>query len=96
MSRDHRTWETISAYFREIPIHQELIDAIRLQLDCNKRVLIMVLKEDPRLEFDSSRIAYTAKEKQEALCNLFSNELIQGKVLIVHVPDIQNFTRINL
>lgn len=91
MSRDHRTWHTVAAYFRDIPIHSDLIDTIRDELYCNKRVLIMVLKEDEKLN-----PKHTIKEKQEALCDLFSNELIQGKVLIIHVPDIQNFTRINL
>jgi len=89
--RDHRIWETVAAYFREIPIHQYLIDIIRDELDNNRRVLIMVLKEDEKLN-----PKHTIKEKQEAICDLFSDELIQGKVMIIHVPDIQNFTRINL
>ena len=91
MSRDHRTFETIAAYFKDIPIHNQLINAIRHELKYKRRVLIMVLREDEKL-----KPKHTTKEKQEALCNLFSDELIQGKVLIVHVPDVQNFTRINL
>ncbi len=91
MSRDHRTWHTIAAYFRDIPIKEELIGIIRRSLERNERVLIMVLKEDEKLD-----PKYTIKEKQEALCDLFSDELIQSKVLIIHVPDIQNFDRINL
>jgi len=91
MSRDHRTWKTVAAYFRDIPIDNILVDAIRNELDCGKRVLIMVLKEDEKLNPE-----HTTKEKQEALCDLFSDELIQSKVLIVHFPDVQNFIRINL
>lgn len=91
MSRDHRTWQTVAAYFREIPINNDLFHAIKVKLKSDKRVLIMVLKEDEKLN-----PKYTIKEKQEAICDLFSDELIQGKVLIIHVPDIQNFKRLNL
>ncbi len=91
MSRKHRTWQTMAAYFSDIPIHEELVDKIKAHLEDDERVLIMVLKEDPKLN-----PKHTIKEKQEALCDLFSDELIQGKVLIIHVLDIQNFIRINL
>jgi len=47
--REHRTWEVVAAYFKDIPIHQELIDAIRYELNHDRRVLIMVLKEDEKL-----------------------------------------------
>lgn len=91
MSRDHRQWEVVAGYFREIPINNALFLAIKLKLKSDKHVLIMVLKEDAKLN-----PKYTAKEKQEAICDLFSDELIKGKILIVHVPDIQNFKRIDL
>lgn len=89
--KDHRKWYVVASYFRDIPIHTDLIDTIRDMLYDNRRVLIMVLKEDEKLE-----PAYTIKEKQEAICDLFSDELVQGKVLVVHVPDIQSFARIDL
>lgn len=89
--RDHRTWETVAAYFKEIPIDQILVDVIRLKLERSERVLVMVLKEEEKL-----KPKHTTREKQEAICDLFSDELVQGKVLIAHVPDIQNFTKINL
>lgn len=85
---EHKQWETIQAYFRDIPIHQNLIDLINLKLECNKNILIMILKEKDG--------KHTPKEKFKALCDLYPNEVAKCKIVIATVPDIIRNERVDL
>ena len=65
----HREWEVLIAYFREIPINEELIKKIEVLLAVKKNVLVMIAKENPE---DNPR--FTQKEKFKALCKIFPDE----------------------
>ena len=91
MSKKHRTWQIVLAYFKEIPIHNNIDKVIQCYLNDNKNVLIMINRENPE-----TNPKYTPEEKHKALHIKFKNEIIKGKVILSIVPEIDDFTMIAL
>jgi len=92
----HKKWETIVAYVKEIPIKKELVEQIEILLAVKKNVLLLMKKQDPNEIYDSSQIFHTPEEKFKALCELFPEQTKKGTLIISKVPDIQNIYEMNI
>ena len=62
MPRNHRTWQVVLAYCKEIPIHNNIVKTIRSYLKENKNVLIMINRENP-----ATNPKFTPEKKFKAL-----------------------------
>ena len=89
--KKHRKWYTIIAFFKDIPIHQDLINKIRRLLNKDKNILLMIKKED-----HESNPKYTQKEKFYAITELFPLETKLGKIILSTIPDIIEIENIDL
>ena len=89
--RSHRKWQIVLAYFKEIPIHNNIDKVIQCYLNDDKNVLIMINRENPE-----TNPKFTPEEKHKALREKFQKEIISGKVILSIVPEIDDFTMINL
>jgi len=89
MSKAHRKWVTILAYFKEIPLDKGLIELIKFKLSRFGNVLIMIAKENPE-----DNPEFTPEEKFKAICDYFPEETKTGKIIISKVPDIIDIIKV--
>lgn len=89
--KNHRKWEVILAYFKEIPINQHLLDGINTLLKEGNNILIMIQKENP-----DTNPQFKPEEKFKALCEIFPEETKTGKIIISKVPEINQIHKSEL
>lgn len=83
--KDHKKWTAISTYCKNIPIDQILIDKVKALVKEGKNVLILIKKEDHKLD-----PIHPPEKKFKALCETFDEEMTLSKIIISTVPDIDN------
>ncbi len=81
--KDHRKWTAVITYCKNVPVEESFIKYIKNIIKEDKNVLIMIKKEDYKLN-----PKYTPNEKFQALSKALNEEMKMSKIIISTIPDI--------
>ena len=84
-SKEHKIYELFIGRYQVPQPHEGHIKLIRKILNEGKNVCIALRKED-----GTEQNPYSQKERREGFETIFINEIKEGKIVIIDIPDIAN------
>lgn len=85
MNKKHKIYEFVIGRFQCLPPHDGHLELIRTLLRDGKNVCIALREAD-----GTDKNPYSFQERHRHFYNIFKNEVAEGTVKIIKIPDIEN------
>ncbi len=84
-NKEHKVYEFVIGRFQCLPPHDGHLELIRTVLKEDKNVCIALREND-----GGKKNPYSYEERHRAFQKIFSEEIGEGRVKIIKIPDIEN------